>query len=173
MIARESPSLHPAPFYASGESSAKSNYSRTYEPFSRNSNYSRTYAIPGGGGIYQFLCQTNSSRSFYPDAALWIQVFAHSFIFWITAIPRSPHKLRTLLQKTGVHPLVIPIIKPSPPSIPQALRPPLRSALCVLCVSAVSLLLFPFAPLAAPPCPSSSFPLQWGYPFPVTTGENQ
>ena len=101
MIARESPSLHPAPFYASGESSAKSNYSRTYEPFSRNSNYSRTYAIPGGGGIYQFLCQTNSSRSFYPDAALWIQVFAHSFIFWITAIPRPFRSLRTLPQKTG------------------------------------------------------------------------
>jgi hypothetical protein len=24
-----------------------------------------------------------------------------------------------------------------------------------------------------PPCPSSPFPLQWGYPFPVITGENQ
>jgi len=51
--------------------------------------------------------------------------------------------------------------------------PSLRPALCVLRVSAVSLLLFPFVPLAAPPCPSPSFPLQWKYPFPVITGENQ
>jgi hypothetical protein len=25
----------------------------------------------------------------------------------------------------------------------------------------------------SPPCPASSFPLQWEYPFPVITGENQ
>ena len=43
--------------------SAKSNYSRTYEPFSSNSNYSRTYAIPRGWGLFpgpifkfHFLC---------------------------------------------------------------------------------------------------------------------
>jgi hypothetical protein len=58
---------------------------------------------------------------------------------------------------------------PSLPVLPLSLR----SALCALSVSAVSLLLFLLAPSAAPPCPSSSFPLQWGYPFPVTTGENQ
>jgi hypothetical protein len=29
------------------------------------------------------------------------------------------------------------------------------------------------SPSYSPPCPSSPFPLQWGYPFPVITGENQ
>jgi hypothetical protein len=64
--------------------------------------------------------------------------------------------------------------------------PSLRSGLCALCVSAVSLL-FPFllssllavgSQLLAfdsclSPCPATRFPLQWGYPFPVITGENQ
>jgi hypothetical protein len=58
----------------------------------------------------------------------------------------------------------------------QAVTPSLRSGLCVLCVSAVSLL--SFLPLrrhspAAPPCPARQFPLKWEYPFPVITGENQ
>ena len=185
-FARAPLSFHPAPFPASHESSAKSNYSRTYEPCSRNSNYSCTYAIPRGGGIYQSPCQTNSSRFFYPDpapSALWIQAFAHSFILWIAAIPRSSHRLRTLLQKTGGTPPRVPghtNPQTSPPHIAQKLGPPLHSALCVRRlprpsrgVSTVSLLLFPFVPFAAPPCPSSSFPLEWEYPFPVITGENQ
>ena len=29
------------------------------------------------------------------------------------------------------------------------------------------------SPSYSPPCSTSSFPLQWGYPFPVITGENQ
>jgi hypothetical protein len=33
-----------------GSLATKSNYSRTYSPFSRKSNYSRTYAKQGGGG---------------------------------------------------------------------------------------------------------------------------
>jgi hypothetical protein len=51
--------------------------------------------------------------------------------------------------------------------------PPLRSGLCALRVSAVSLPLFLSQTLASPPCPACAFPLQWGYPFPVITGENQ
>lgn len=51
--------------------------------------------------------------------------------------------------------------------------PSLRSALCALCVSAVSLLFFPSPLLSPPPCPTSPFPLKWGHPFPVITGENQ
>src|SRR6202166_2946210 len=47
MVARAFLSFPPALFPASGESPAKS-------------NYSRTYAIPRGGGIYRFPCQTNS-----------------------------------------------------------------------------------------------------------------
>src|SRR5260221_66614 len=103
---------------------------------------------------------------------LVFQSFAHSFIFRITPIPRPSRRLRTLWPKPGGTPLVIPIIRPSPPPKPQ-MRPSLRSALCVLCVSAVSLLLFPFVPLAVPPCPNNYFPLQWEIPFPVITGENQ
>lgn len=48
-----------------------------------------------------------------------------------------------------------------------------QTLLCVLCVSAVSRLLFPFVPLPSPPCPTTDFRLKWGYPFPVITGENQ
>jgi hypothetical protein len=33
------------------ENSTKSNYSRTYGPFSRKSNHSRTYAKTGGWGV--------------------------------------------------------------------------------------------------------------------------
>jgi len=58
-------------------------------------------------------------------------------------------------------------------SSPLARLSSLRSGLCALCVSAVSLLFFPFVPFAHSPCPSQHFPLQWGYPFPVITGENQ
>src|SRR5579859_789950 len=48
-VARAILSLHPAPFHVSVVSPAKS-------------NYSRTYGIPRGGGIYRFLCQTNSPQ---------------------------------------------------------------------------------------------------------------
>src|SRR5207245_2349790 len=39
---------------------AKSNYSRTYELFSRNPSYSRTYATPWGGGSPS--CTNDHSR---------------------------------------------------------------------------------------------------------------
>lgn len=57
-------------------------------------------------------------------------------------------------------------------SSPLARQSSPRSGLCVLCVSAVSPLFFPFVPFAYSPCPSQHFPLEWGYPFPVITGEN-
>ncbi len=87
MVARAILSFHPAPFHASGESPAKS-------------NYSRTYGIPRGGGYTGFLVRPIPKRPFL------------AFRCW-------------------------------PPT------------------------------LSSPPCSTSSFPLQWGYPFPVITGENQ
>src|SRR6266436_318225 len=49
MFARALLSFHPAPLSDIPQNFAKSNYSRTYEPFPLKSNYSRTYATPGVG----------------------------------------------------------------------------------------------------------------------------
>jgi len=56
-------SLHRAAFSASCTNSANSNYSRTYEPFSRKSNDSRTYGHPGEG-VYRSPGQTIPATPF-------------------------------------------------------------------------------------------------------------
>jgi hypothetical protein len=65
--------LHPSNH---SSTSLKSNYSRTYEPFSCNSNYSRTYAIPRGRGIswsnLQASLEMSARRHFLPQ-----RVFFH------------------------------------------------------------------------------------------------
>jgi hypothetical protein len=85
----------------------------------------------------------------------------------------------TLTQKQGgtlYWPALSPVEGSYQFSPRQAAGPSLRSVLCALSVSAVSLLLFPF-PMpytrSSLPCPTTQFPLQWEYPFPVITEENQ
>jgi len=68
------------------------------------SNYSRTSAIPRGGGIYRFPCQTSSPRSFQRNPALCplsFQSLTHSFIFRSTSISCAPNAFRTLSPKQG------------------------------------------------------------------------
>src|SRR5882724_5939428 len=142
---------------------------------SRNSFVSPTYAKTGGATLEK--CRRADifsllSRALHFSALL---LFNHlrTLSFSVSHLSRVlPAGCALFGQNPGVHPLVIPIIRLSLPPKPQ-IRHSLRSALCVLCVSAVSLLLFPFVPLAVPPCPNNYFPLQWEIPFPVITGENQ
>src|SRR6266849_3499256 len=105
-------SFHPASAPASPENSLSSIIPIHARP-SRKSNYSRTSATPGGGGIYRFLCQTNSPRSFHRNPALrpiFFQSLAHSSIFRSTPISYAPNAFRTLSPKTGGYPcMVIPI----------------------------------------------------------------
>ncbi len=142
---------------------------------SRNSFVSPTYAKTGGATLEK--CRRADifsllSRTLHFSTLLFFN-HLRTLSFSVSRLSRVlPAGCALFGQNLGVHPLVIPIIRPSPPPKPK-MRPSLRSALCVLCVSAVSLLLFPFVPLAVPPCPNNYFPLQWEIPFPVITGENQ
>src|SRR6266852_5551263 len=100
-------SFHPASAPASPENSLSSIIPIHARP-SRKSNYSRTSATPGGGGIYRFLCQTNSPRSFHRNPALCplsFQTLAPSFIFRSTPIPCLSSAFRTLSKKTGGTPV--------------------------------------------------------------------
>jgi len=166
---------HPPCWHASICFPSNSFVSPTCGFSSRNSFVSATYAKTGGATLEK--CRRADifsllSRALHFSALL---LFNHlrTLSFSVSHLSRVlPAGCALFGQKPGVHPLVIPIIRPSLPPKPQ-IRHSLRSALCVLCVSAVSLLFIRFAPPACSPCPSQHFPLKWGYPFPVITGENQ
>src|SRR5579859_7125801 len=64
MFARGFLSLHRVALSASRKNSANSNYSRTYEPFSRKSNDSRTYGPSEGGGVP--VSRSDHSRNSFP-----------------------------------------------------------------------------------------------------------
>ena len=186
MIARGLFSFCPPRSHVSSCFPSKSFVSPTCKFSSRNSFVSPTYAKTGGvppqkcrrADIFSPFSQSTLSPSLLPcpPQLQRKRVFNHlrTLSFSVSHLSRVlPRGCALFHKKTGVHPLVIPIIEQSHPLIPQILEPSLRSALCALCVSAVSLLLFPFVPLAVPPCPTTYFPLQWEIPFPVTAGENQ
>ena len=85
------------------------------EAESPKSNHSRTYRIPGGGGIYRFFCQTNSSRSFYGNHALrplLFQPLVHSFVFRSTPISCPSSAFRTLRPKTPGGGYPVPCARP-------------------------------------------------------------
>jgi hypothetical protein len=174
MFARRVFSFYPSRLHASSCFSSKSFVSPTCRISFRNSFVSPTYAKTGGYTPLKMSARRHFLSLFSQSPLSAVLLFNHlpTLSFFGSQLSRVlPKGCALFRKKPGVHPLVIPIIKPSPPPIPQILRPSLHSVLCALCVSAVSPLFFLFVPLAAPPCPSSSFPLQCGYPFPVTTGE--
>jgi hypothetical protein len=176
MIARGLFPFYPPRSHASSCFPSKSFVSPTCKISFRNSFVSPTYAKTGGcipskmSARRHFLSLFSQS----PLSPLFLFNRLRTLSFSGSQLSRVlPTGCALFRKKPGVHPLVIPISKPSPTSIPQILRPSLHSALCAIWVSAVHPLFFLFVPLAALPCPSSSFPLQWEYPFPVITGENQ
>jgi len=176
MIARGLFPFYPPRSHASSCFPSKSFVSPTCKISFRNSFVSPTYAKTGG-----CIPSKMSARRHF------LSLFSQSplsplFLFnRLRTLSFSGSQLSHLLptgcalfrKKPVVHPLVIPIIKPSPPPIPQIVRPSLNSALCALCVSVVRPLFLPFVSFTASPCPTSPFPLEWEYPFPVITGENQ
>ena len=243
MIARGLFSFCPPRSHVSSCFPSKSFVSPACKFSSRNSFVSPTYAKTGGCTPSKMSARRHF-LSLLPIHALPLvtplpaaasaekgfQSLAHSFISWITAIPRPSHRLRTLPQKKGVHPMVPPLSQPfsevafsrmaAPPTFlrftgrwPRSVTPfpasltqkqrgrgywpvlskversyqspslsavnhphPVRSSLLIFGQSSApcSPLVTRHSPLPfPPPCPSSPFPLKWGDPFPVITGENQ
>jgi hypothetical protein len=61
--------------------------------------------VQGPAAILSSPLFTRSYRQLLAFVSPCFQTLAHSFIFWITAIPRPSRRLRTLSQKTGGTPL--------------------------------------------------------------------
>lgn len=126
--------------------------------------------------------------SFVHSRASSFQALPHSFVFRIFSNPCHSNNFRTLAPKTGgytpawsdhdssLSPVCCHLPAPSSPVTPftAALSQKqggtgywsyqLSSSLAVHCRLLAS-------PSYSLPCPSSPFPIQWGYPFPVFTGE--
>src|SRR5260370_31113530 len=101
MVARAILSFHPAPFHASGESPAKS-------------NYSRTYGIPQGWGICRFPCQTNSQETI-PRLSLlashsFLPALLHLSLPATVGIPVSRNHGRKLMNPIAIAALILGLL---------------------------------------------------------------